>query len=108
MTMQQATGTMREHITLHGEQRTVGAGGRVSTAYPILASCWASAEESEAIETMAGSRKHHRSVTFRMRYQQDLMAAKHVGWQGKRFAVANLRPSGTPPTWLELTAHHHD
>lgn len=106
MTMQQAIGAMREYITLHGEQRTVGAGGRVSTAYPVLASCWASAEENEDIQTMAGSRKPHRRVTFRLRYQKDFMAAKHVSWCGQRFAIASLRPSSPPSVWLELTAHH--
>ncbi len=104
MTMQQAIGSMRETITLHEEQRTVGAGGRVGTAHPILASCWASAEENNNIQTIAGSRKHHRRVTFRIRYQRDLMAATHVSWQGQRFTVTSLRPTGAPATWLEVIA----
>jgi len=108
MTRTGSIGAMKTPISLHAEARSVGAGGRTAITYPVIADCWAQAEESRTQQTSTGSAKLHTRVSFRLRYQADFMAARHITWCGQRFAVTGWQPEGEPARWLTLTAHRHD
>jgi head-tail adaptor len=99
-------GAMRERVTLHGEHRDTGAGGRIQETYPVIADVWAQVTSRSGLPAVAGGREAEISATILVHHDAAYMTARHVSWGGRRFRVQEIVPVGSPVCWLRLAVRH--
>ncbi len=104
MSQSQPLGARRHRITLMGEDRTQGAGGRVIQTSPIIADVWAEADEEVSIRERAGGQALTHAASFTFAYSRPYLAARFVEWQGRRYRVASLKAAGVKDRQIEISA----
>lgn len=104
MSQSQPLGARRHRITLMGEDRTQGAGGRVIQTSPIIADTWAEADEDVSVRERAGGQALVHAARFTLAYARPYLAARFIEWQGRRYRVSSLKASGVKDRQIEISA----
>lgn len=104
MSRQHPISARRHRITLMGEERTQGAGGRTFQHMPIIADVWAAAEGEAASSQTAGGQALLASARFITGYDKSYLKARFLDWRGIRYRVTNVKATGVDERQIEISA----
>lgn len=104
MTRAAAIGARRHRITLLGETRQTGAGGRSVTSSSIIADVWAEAQEDAALDQHAGGQAMRRSARFILHFDKSYLDCRQVSWSGRRYRVTSVKATGMTTRQIEVAA----
>lgn len=104
MTRAAVIGARRHRITLLGETRQTGAGGRSITSNSIIADVWAEAEEDAALHQHAGGQTVRHSARFVLHFDRAYMDCRQIRWSGRRYRVTSLKAVGVTVCQIEISA----
>lgn len=84
-------GQMNKSIIVQGESRTIGAGGRPTVTYPILATVWAAVAQRHHSPVIHGDKLAYPSeAIFTTYYDANLKAARQINWDGTLYRVMSV------------------
>jgi len=82
----------RDRITLMAEEKSQGAGGRLTTTTPVIADVWAAVEEAGGTYIERGAHEIFPArVQFTTYYRASYQRTRRIEWQGAHYRVNGLK-----------------